>query len=108
MTLRVAVRTTAKRGSEPHENEDSTAKNIDAGRFAVSDGAATTARADVWSRLLTDAFVNGADPLADDTLTTLRQTWQELVHGPDCQAPGLMETGLAGFQGCGDRVGHRV
>jgi hypothetical protein len=25
----------------------------------------------------------------------------------DCQAPGLMETGLAGFQGCGDRVGHR-
>jgi hypothetical protein len=25
-----------------------------------------------------------------------------------CQAPGLMEGGLAGFQGCGDRVGHRV
>jgi hypothetical protein len=83
MTLRVAVRTTAKRGSEPHENEDSAAENIDAGRFAVSDGAATTARAEVWSRLLTDAFVNGADPLADETLTTLRQTWQELVRGSD-------------------------
>ena len=25
-----------------------------------------------------------------------------------CQAPGLVETGLVGFQGCGDRVGHRV
>jgi acyl-CoA synthetase (AMP-forming)/AMP-acid ligase II len=25
-----------------------------------------------------------------------------------CQVPGLMETGLVGFQGCGDRVGHRV
>jgi hypothetical protein len=25
-----------------------------------------------------------------------------------CQAPGLMETGLSGFLGCGDRVGHRV
>jgi hypothetical protein len=25
-----------------------------------------------------------------------------------CQAPGLMESWLAGFQGCGDRVGHRV
>ena len=25
-----------------------------------------------------------------------------------CQAPGLMESWLAGFQGCGDRLGHRV
>ncbi|MGI5246653.1 lectin [Dactylosporangium sp. CA-139066] len=25
-----------------------------------------------------------------------------------CQAPGLMESGLSGFQGCGDRPGHRV
>lgn len=26
----------------------------------------------------------------------------------DCQAPGLVESWLAGFQGCADRVGHRV
>ncbi|WP_432838805.1 hypothetical protein [Dactylosporangium sp. CA-092794] len=26
----------------------------------------------------------------------------------DCQAPGLMETKLFGFQGCGEWVGHRV
>ena len=25
-----------------------------------------------------------------------------------CQAPGLMESWLAGFQGRGDRLGHRV
>jgi hypothetical protein len=25
-----------------------------------------------------------------------------------CQAPGLVETGLVGFLGCGDRVGQRV
>lgn len=25
-----------------------------------------------------------------------------------CQAPGFVETGLSGFQGCGDRLGHRV
>ncbi len=35
-----------------------------------------------------------------------------LVHGYQaaflCQAPGLMESWLAGFQGCGDRPGHRV
>lgn len=83
MTLRVAVRTTAKRGNEPQENEDSAAENADAGRFAVSDGAATTARAEVWSRLLTEAYVNGADPLADDTLTALRRAWQERVREPN-------------------------
>ena len=30
------------------------------------------------------------------------------LPGPTCQVPGLMETGLVGFQGCGDGVGHRV
>jgi hypothetical protein len=31
------------------------------------------------------------------------------TDSPDrCQAPGFLETGLAGFQGCGDRAGHRV
>jgi hypothetical protein len=32
----------------------------------------------------------------------------ERVQESECQAPGLMETGLSGFQGCGDRLGHRV
>ena len=37
----------------------------------------------------------------DDRLST----WIAEVK---CQAPGLMESWLAGFQGCGDRLGHRV
>ncbi|KAB1915654.1 creatininase family protein [Micromonospora sp. AMSO31t] len=35
-------------------------------------------------------------------------TSHEDMHGGECQAPGLMESWLAGFQGCGDRLGHRV
>jgi murein DD-endopeptidase MepM/ murein hydrolase activator NlpD len=32
------------------------------------------------------------------------KAWQK----KHCQAPGLVESWLAGFQGCGDRLGHRV
>jgi hypothetical protein len=82
-SLRVTVRTTAKRDKGPDEkNEDSAAGNIDAGRFAVSDGASMAARSDIWSRLLTEAFVHGNDPLADDTRTTLRQCWWERAYKP--------------------------
>ena len=81
--LRVSLCTTAKRENGPHENEDSAAENVDTGRFAVSDGASTAARAEVWSSLLTEAFVNGDNPLAGDTLTALRQRWRELVCGRD-------------------------
>jgi hypothetical protein len=28
--------------------------------------------------------------------------------GPAVRQPELVETGLAGFQGCGDRLGHRM
>ena len=81
--LRAAVRTAPKRDHGPEENEDSAAENIDAGRFAVSDGASTTARSEVWSRLLVEAYVNGDDPLADDTLAAMRRVWFDRVHVPD-------------------------
>ncbi|OLZ51887.1 protein phosphatase 2C domain-containing protein [Amycolatopsis keratiniphila] len=81
--LRVAIRTTAKRDSGPCENEDSAAENIDAGLFALSDGASAAARAEVWSQLLTEAFVSGADPLASSTLSALRRSWRERVSAPD-------------------------
>ncbi|MCG8918134.1 protein phosphatase 2C domain-containing protein [Actinokineospora sp. PR83] len=80
--LRLAVRTAAKRDNRPEENEDSAGGRADSGRFAVSDGASTTARADVWSELLTDAFINGDDPLAPDVLGALRQQWWERVATP--------------------------
>jgi hypothetical protein len=81
--MRVTQRTTAKRDNGPDENEDSAAENMDSGLFAVSDGASTAARAEVWSGLLTEAFVNGDDPLTGNTLTTLRRRWSERVHVPD-------------------------
>lgn len=82
-SLRAAVRTAAKRDHQPEENEDNAAENVVAGRFAVSDGASTTARSEVWSRLLAEAYVNGDDPLADDTLAALRSEWSDRVHVPD-------------------------
>lgn len=82
-SLRAAVRTAAKRDSRPEENEDSAAENAVTGRFAVSDGASTAARSEVWSRLLADAYVSGDNPLADDTLAALRRAWSERVHVPN-------------------------
>lgn len=82
-SLRAAVHTAAKRDHGPEENEDSAAENVDAGLFAVSDGASTSARSEVWSRLLAEAYVNGDDPLADDTLAALRREWADRVHVPD-------------------------
>jgi hypothetical protein len=81
--LRVIRRTTAKRGRRPDENEDSSAEKAATGRFAVSDGASTAARADVWSALLTDAFVRGDDPLAPHTLAVLRRQWWKSVFHKD-------------------------
>ncbi|ANN15062.1 hypothetical protein SD37_04890 [Amycolatopsis orientalis] len=81
--LRVAVRTTAKQDRGPCENEDSAAADINAGRFALSDGASAAARAEVWSQLLTEAFVSGGDPLKSSTLSALRRSWRERVCAPD-------------------------
>lgn len=75
----VVVRSTPKRDRQHHENEDSVAENHLAGRFAISDGASTSARSEVWSRLLTSTFAAGADPLAPHTLTELRQRWLKQV-----------------------------
>jgi RNA-directed DNA polymerase len=36
----------------------------------------------------------------------LKSAFDKIDH--NCQAPGLVETGLVGFLGCGDRVGQRV
>lgn len=77
--LRVRRRTVAKAGREPEENEDSSAEDVALGRFAISDGASSCARSEVWSALLTDAFVRGDDPLAPDVLAGLRNTWRETV-----------------------------
>jgi hypothetical protein len=81
--LKVKRQTTAKRGCEPGENEDSSAENVSQGRFSVSDGASTAARSEVWSRLLTSTFVRGDDPLDRDVLAELRRAWWTSVFDED-------------------------
>jgi adenine-specific DNA-methyltransferase len=44
----------------------------------------------------------------DKNLLTVGRVDRTELSDMDCQAPGLMESWLAGFQGCGDRLGHRV
>ena len=98
----VGMRSTPKSDRQPHENEDSVAENADEGRFAISDGASTSARSEVWSGLLTDSFVNGADPLVPETLAELRKRWWELVFDaalPWYAQDKLVQGGAATFVG---------
>jgi hypothetical protein len=81
--LSAVVRSMPKLGREPADNEDSAMVDIAAGRFAVADGASTSARPEVWSRLLVEAFVEQrADPLEPQTLSRLRAQWTVLVTDP--------------------------
>lgn len=50
------------------------------GLVAISDGASTAARPEVWSRLLTESYTAGADPLTPEVLAELRQRWHAAVR----------------------------
>ncbi len=73
----------SKRGRSDAENEDRVAYDVGSGRFAVADGASTSARSEVWSEILVNAFTrDGVDPLAPDVLDRLRQAWWKQVARP--------------------------
>jgi len=73
-----------KLGRGQEENEDSVALDPLAGRFAVADGASASARPELWSRLLVDAFVRERiDPLAADVLPRLRDRWNSMAGAAD-------------------------
>lgn len=77
-----ASSTVPKSGNGAAENEDAVQVSPSAGRFAVSDGASSSARSDVWSTILTEVFVTEAvDPLAPDVLPRLRRRWWDSVNG---------------------------
>ncbi|MFI6227929.1 protein phosphatase 2C domain-containing protein [Micromonospora echinospora] len=77
------TRSVPKLGREPAENEDSVTTDPGAGRFAVADGASTSARSEIWSRLLVEAFVSEqSDPFDPPTLAQLRGRWSVLVNDP--------------------------
>ncbi len=78
--LSALIQTVAKNGRTPDENEDSAATDASAGLFAIADGAATSARPEVWSRLLVESFVGERlNPLAPQALARLRGQWRTAV-----------------------------
>lgn len=81
--LSAVAHSVPKLGRSAWENEDSADTDPSAGRFAVADGASTSARPEVWSRLLVESFIDEwADPLAPSVLAGLRDRWNALVTGP--------------------------
>lgn len=95
----------SKRGRDAAENEDSCGFDNVTGRYAVADGASTSARAEVWSSLLVRSFVaDQMDPLKPAVLAALRKEWYaqvaigrqlpwyamaKLQHGADATFLGL-------------------
>lgn len=75
------VRTVVKGGRDEDEpNEDSVAMDPTTGRFAVSDGAGTSPRSEVWSRILAQEYVRTARIPDPKGLTELHARWRELTH----------------------------
>ncbi|GIF91501.1 protein phosphatase 2C domain-containing protein [Catellatospora chokoriensis] len=78
------VRSVPKRDRTDAENEDRVAARDDAGRYAIADGASTSARPDVWAQLLVTAFVEQErDPFEPSTLAQLRRSWLNQVQTED-------------------------
>lgn len=76
----VLVWSVPKSGRAETENEDAYAVNCETRRFAVADGASTSARPEVWSRLLVDTFVDeDSDALDLRALDKLREQWRKKV-----------------------------
>lgn len=96
-------RTVPKYGRDQWENEDSFDGNRRSGRYAVSDGASTAARSEVWSRILTEAFVRErVDPLCTEGLGALRDRWWKQVDSgslPWFAQTKLLEGSAATFLG---------
>lgn len=101
--IRVSVLSVTKRSRQSSENEDSAAADAESGRFAVADGASTSARPEVWSRLLVHAYVgDGLDPCTEPTLGQLRRQWWGLVAAaplPWYASAKLAQGGASTFAG---------
>ncbi|WP_280356642.1 hypothetical protein [Nocardia otitidiscaviarum] len=91
----------AKAGRDIGENDDRAAAGLY--RFAVADGAATSARPEVWAEILVHAFVGaGLNPFEPAALTYLRGLWQSEVYRanlPWHATAKLRQGGAAAFVG---------
>ncbi|MBF6333559.1 hypothetical protein [Nocardia transvalensis] len=84
-----------KAGRDPGENDDRAAAGVR--RFAVADGAATSARAEVWADILVRAFVEDhLDPFDPTVLPRLRTQWQTEVDLPDLPWHAVAKLQLGG------------
>jgi serine/threonine protein phosphatase PrpC len=63
-----------KAGHGPDEYEDAFAGDLHEGRFAIADGASESAFADVWAKLVVNAYVNSPGPWSA-WLTAAREQW---------------------------------
>src|SRR5262249_45203799 len=70
-----------KRGHALEECEDACACAPERGRFAVADGAAESAHAGPWARLLVEEFVRGGEALASwaNSLPAMQARWASEV-----------------------------
>lgn len=76
----------AKRGNSAAEYEDAVAAAPAAQRFAIADGATDSSFANVWAKLLVDAFVQ--QPIYRPTqwrswLPPLQERWTKMVGDPE-------------------------
>ena len=84
MTLTALIRSVPKHGREDQANEDYALADPSCGRAAIADGASTSARPELWARLLVESFVlERSDPLAPESLAALRRRWKDQADGPD-------------------------
>src|SRR4051794_30780451 len=71
-----------KRGHTAAEYEDACAGDATTGRFAVADGASESSHAELWARLLAEAYVAGGANGDQNWLAGTRQRWAQEVDGP--------------------------
>ncbi|NNH72944.1 hypothetical protein HLB23_24310 [Nocardia uniformis] len=71
----------AKDGRDPGDNDDRAGAGLY--RFAVADGAATSARPEIWAEILVHAYVGEhVDPFETNELAALREQWLREVVRP--------------------------
>jgi hypothetical protein len=97
-----------RRGHSADECQDASAADPERGRFAVADGAAESAHAALWARLLVEDFVHQSErqPAWAAWLPALQQRWSaEVGRSADTPAlpwylePGLLQGAFATFLG---------
>lgn len=85
-----------KEGRDPNENDDRAVGGT-CSRFALADGASTSARAEEWAEILVYAYViKGVDILDPIVLETLRSDWRRRVHAGDLPWYALAKLQLGG------------